>query len=291
MDTILRLEGVTRRFDNFTLQPLNLELPGGVIMGLIGENGAGKTTTLRLILGALHRDGGNITILGKELDGNEANIRQDIGVVFDECCFHESMTPKNINTIFKGIYRNWNSSDFTRYCNVLQLPMKKKVKEFSRGMKMKLSIAVAMSHRPKLLLLDEATSGLDPVVRDDVLELLQEFVSDEEHSVLFSSHITEDLEKIADYVAYLHRGSLQFVRSKDELLYEYGIVKCGKSEFEKMDKSDFAAWRENAFEVQALTENREAIRRKYPGCVIDQAGLEEIMLLYSKGSVKRGRRS
>lgn len=291
MDTILRLEGVTRRFDTFTLQPLNLELPGGVIMGLIGENGAGKTTTLRLILGALHRDGGNITILGKELDGNEANIRQDIGVVFDECCFHESMTPKNINTIFKGIYRSWNSSDFTRYCNVLQLPMKKKVKEFSRGMKMKLSIAVAMSHRPKLLLLDEATSGLDPVVRDDVLELLQEFVSDEEHSVLFSSHITEDLEKIADYVAYLHRGSLQFVRSKDELLYEYGIVKCGKSEFEKMDKSDFAAWRENAFEVQALTENREAIRRKYPGCVIDQAGLEEIMLLYSKGSVKRGHRS
>lgn len=291
MDTILRLEGVTRRFDTFTLQPLNLELPGGVIMGLIGENGAGKTTTLRLILGALHRDGGNITILGKELDGNEANIRQDIGVVFDECCFHESMTPKNINTIFKGIYRNWNPSDFTRYCNVLQLPMKKKVKEFSRGMKMKLSIAAAMSHRPKLLLLDEATSGLDPVVRDDVLELLQEFVSDEEHSVLFSSHITEDLEKIADYVAYLHRGSLQFVRSKDELLYEYGIVKCGKSEFEKMDKSDFAAWRENAFEVQALTENREAIRRKYPGCVIDQAGLEEIMLLYSKGSVERGHRS
>lgn len=287
MDTILRLERVTRRFDSFTLQPLNLDLPGGVIMGLIGENGAGKTTTLRLILGALHRDGGNITIFGKELDGNEANIRQDIGVVFDECCFHESMTPKNLNTIFKGIYRNWNSSDFTRYCNVLQLPMKKKIKEFSRGMKMKLSIAAAMSHRPKLLLLDEATSGLDPVVRDDVLELLQEFVSDEEHSVLFSSHITEDLEKIADYVAYLHRGSLQFVRSKDELLYEYGIVKCGKSEFEKMDKSDFAAWRENAFEVQALTENREAIRRKYPGCVIDQAGLEEIMLLYSKGKVQR----
>ena len=287
MDTILRLERVTRRFDSFTLQPLNLDLPGGVIMGLIGENGAGKTTTLRLILGALHRDGGNITIFGKELDGNEANIRQDIGVVFDECCFHESMTPKNLNTIFKGIYRNWNSSDFIRYCNVLQLPMKKKIKEFSRGMKMKLSIAAAMSHRPKLLLLDEATSGLDPVVRDDVLELLQEFVSDEEHSVLFSSHITEDLEKIADYVAYLHRGSLQFVRSKDELLYEYGIVKCGKSEFEKMDKSDFAAWRENAFEVQALTENREAIRRKYPGCVIDQAGLEEIMLLYSKGKVQR----
>ena len=291
MDTILRLEGVTRRFDTFTLQPLNLELPGGVIMGLIGENGAGKTTTLRLILGALHRDGGNITIFGKDLDGNEAHIRQDIGVVFDECCFHESMTPKNINAIFKGIYQNWNSSDFTRYCNVLQLPLKKKIKEFSRGMRMKLSIAAAMSHRPKLLLLDEATSGLDPVVRDDVLELLQEFVSDEEHSVLFSSHITEDLEKIADYVAYLHRGSLQFVRSKDELLYEYGIVKCGKSEFEKMDKSDFAAWRENTFEVQALTENREAIRRKYPGCVIDQAGLEEIMLLYSKGSVERGHRS
>ena len=291
MDTILRLEGVTRRFDSFTLQPLHLELPGGVIMGLIGENGAGKTTTLRLILGALRRDGGNITVFGKPLDGNEANIRQEIGVVFDECCFHESMTPKNINTIFKGIYQNWNSSDFQRYCQILQLPMKKKIKEFSRGMKMKLSIAAAMSHRPKLLLLDEATSGLDPVVRDDVLELLQEFVSDEEQSVLFSSHITEDLEKIADYVAYLHRGSLQFVRSKDELLYEYGIVKCGKSEFEKMDKSDFAAWRENAFEVQALTENREAIRRKYPGCVIDQAGLEEIMLLYSKGSVKRGNRS
>ena len=153
---------------------------------------------------------------------------------------------------------------------------------------MKLSIAAAMSHRPRLLLLDEATSGLDPVVRDDVLELLQEFVSDEEHSVLFSSHITEDLEKIADYVAYPHKGSLQFVRSKDELLYEYGILKCGKSEFEKMDRSDFAAWRENAFEVQALTENREAAHRKYPSCVIDQAGLEEIMLLYSKGKCRGG---
>ncbi len=291
MDTILRLEGVTRRFDSFTLQPLHLEWPGGVIMGLIGENGAGKTTTLRLILGALHRDGGKITIFGNPLDGNEANIRQDIGVVFDECCFHESMTPKNIDSIFKGIYQNWNSSDFQRYCTFLQLPMKKKIKDFSRGMRMKLSIAAAMSHRPKLLLLDEATSGLDPVVRDDVLELLQEFVSDEEHSVLFSSHITEDLEKIADYVAYLHGGNLQFVRSKDELLYEYGILKCGKSEFEKMDKSDFAAWRENAFEVQALTENREEAHRKYPSCVIDQAGLEEIMLLYSKGKVQRGERT
>ena len=133
MDTILRLEGVTRRFDSFTLQPLHLELPGGVIMGLIGENGAGKTTTLRLILGALRRDGGNITVFGKPLDGNEANIRQEIGVVFDECCFHESMTPKNINTIFKGIYQNWNSSDFQRYCQILQLPMKKKIKEFSRA--------------------------------------------------------------------------------------------------------------------------------------------------------------
>ncbi len=291
MDTILRLEGVTRRFDTFTLQPLNLELPGGVIMGLIGENGAGKTTTLRLILGALRRDGGTVTVFGKPLDGNEANIRQDVGVVFDECCFHESMTPKNLDTIFRGIYRNWNSAAFLKYCTMLQLPMKKRIKEFSRGMKMKLSIAAAISHSPKLLLMDEATSGLDPVVRDDVLELLQEFVSDEAHSVLFSSHITEDLEKIADYVAYLHKGKLQFVRSKDTLLYEYGIVKCGKSEFEKMDKSDFVAWRENAFEVQALTENREAVRRKYPGCVIDQAGLEDIMLLYAKGNVKGRERS
>ena len=291
MDTILSLQNVTRSFSGFTLWPVDLQVPGGAILGLIGENGAGKTTTLRLILGALRRDGGKVTVFGRDLDREAPHIREDVGVVFDECCFHESMTPKNINTIFKGIYQNWNSSDFQRYCQILQLPMKKKIKEFSRGMKMKLSIAAAISHRPKLLLLDEATSGLDPVVRDDVLELLHEFVSDEEHSVLFSSHITEDLEKIADYVAYLHRGSLQFVRSKDELLYEYGVVKCGKSEFEKMDKSDFTAWRENAFEVQALTENREAIRRKYPGCVIDQAGLEEIMLLYSKGSVKRGNRS
>lgn len=287
MNTILRLKGVTRRFDSFTLQPLDLEVPGGAIMGLIGENGAGKTTTLRLILGAIHRDGGSITVFGKDLDAQPAHIREEIGVVFDECCFHESMTPKNLDMVFKGIYQNWSSSAFERYCHSLKLPMKKKIKDFSRGMKMKLSIATALAHAPRLLLLDEATSGLDPVVRDDVLELLQEFVSDEEHSVLFSSHITEDLEKIADYVAYLHRGRLQFVRSKDELLYEYGIVKCGKSEFERMDASDFAAWRENAYEIQALTENREAARRKYPNCVIDRAGLEDIMLLYSKGNVRR----
>ena len=289
MDTILSLQNVTRSFSGFTLGPVDLQVPGGAILGLIGENGAGKTTTLRLILGALRRDGGKVTVFGRDLDREAPHIREDVGVVFDECCFHESMTPHNLDFIFSGIYQNWSPKEFQRLCRTLQLPMKRKIKEFSRGMKMKLSIAVAMAHRPRLLLLDEATSGLDPVVRDDVLELLQEFVSDEERSVLFSSHIIEDLEKIADYVAYLHQGKLQFVRPKDTLLYEFGVVKCGKKEFAKMDTGDFLAWRENAFEVQALTENRRSAQRKYPDCVIDPAGLEDIMLLYSKGTQGRGR--
>ena len=287
MEHLLKIEGLTKHYPEFSLQDVSFSVPGGSIMGFVGENGAGKTTTIKLILDEFPRDGGSVTVFGRDNREAGREIREDIGVVFDDAHFHEIFTAQEVGAFLKDCYRKWDAACYDALLKRLELPAKKRIKEFSRGMRMKLSIAAAMAHRPRLLLLDEPTSGLDPIVRDEVLELFQEFIGDEEHAVLFSSHITEDLEKIADYVAYLHRGRLQFVRSKDELLYEYGIVKCGKSEFERMDASDFAAWRENAYEIQALTENREAARRKYPNCVIDRAGLEDIMLLYSKGNVRR----
>lgn len=221
----LEIRGLTKRRGDFALQGLDLTLPAGCIMGLIGENGAGKSTTMRLILNSLRRDSGSITIYGKDNRALTARDREDIGVVMDEVGLPEYMNAAQIGRMMAGIFTRWQPEVYAAYLKKLGLPEDKPFKDFSRGMRMRLGLAAALSHQPKLLLLDEATSGLDPVVRDDILTILSDFTRDEEHAVLISSHIVSDLEKICDYVAFLHKGRLLLCEEKDRLPEEYGILR------------------------------------------------------------------
>lgn len=228
----LEIRGLTKRRGDFALQGLDLTLPAGCIMGLIGENGAGKSTTMRLILNSLRRDGGSITIYGKDNRALTARDREDIGVVMDEVGLPEYMNAAQIGRMMAGIFTRWQPEVYAAYLKKLGLPEDKPFKDFSRGMRMRLGLAAALSHQPKLLLLDEATSGLDPVVRDDILTILSDFTRDEEHAVLISSHIVSDLEKICDYVAFLHKGRLLLCEEKDRLPEEYGILRGGAEDID-----------------------------------------------------------
>ena len=281
---LLQADGLTKRYGSFVLDHVSFAVPGGSIMGFVGENGAGKTTTLKLILDELPRDGGTVTVFGQ--DNREAGtaVRGQIGVVFDDCHFHDMFTPAEVGMILSGCYKGWDQKLYDSLLRRFGLsPKEKKVKELSRGMKMKLGVAAALAHRPRLLLLDEATSGLDPIVRDEVLELLQEFVSDEDHAILFSSHITEDLEKVADYVTFLHKGRVVFSEQKDALIYDWGVIRCGRSDLARIDRADIAAVKSGEFETRVLTKNREAAARKYRDLVVDRTSIEEIMVLYGRG--------
>jgi len=279
----IEVNALSKRFDSFQLKKVNLILPKGSIMGFIGENGAGKTTTIKLMLNQLWADSGSIRILGLDHRKEEKKIKNDIGVVLDESYFHENIKPKHISKIMERIYTQWDEPLFYDYLNRFNLPADKITKDFSRGMKMKLSIATALSHHPKLLILDEATSGLDPVIRSEILDLFLEFIQNEDHSILFSSHITSDLEKVADYITFLHAGEIIFSESKDELLYEYGLLLCGAEDFKTVDKGDIIGHRESRFGHEILVKNKERMKQKYKGLTIDSISIEEIMLFYVKG--------
>ena len=279
----IEVSNLSKKFDRFQLKNINLTLPKGSIMGFIGENGAGKTTTIKLMLNQLNSDSGTIRILGYDHRKDEKKIKQDIGVVFDESYFHDNLKPAHISKIMRRIYTQWDEALFYDYLGRFKLPVDKITKDLSRGMKMKLSIATALSHHPKLLILDEATSGLDPVVRNEILDLFLEFIQDEDHSILFSSHITSDLEKVADYITFLHEGAIIFSESKDELLYEYGLLLCGAEDFKSVDKRDIIGHRESRFGHEILVKNKEQMKRKYKGLTIDSVTIEDIMLFYVKG--------
>ena len=283
MTNAIEIRDLSKRFDRFELKNVSLTLPKGSIMGFIGENGAGKTTTIKLMLNQLKADSGSIQILELDHIKDEKKIKNDIGVVFDESYFHENNKPKQISKIMGKIYTQWDETLFYHYLDQFRLPSDKILKDLSRGMKMKLSIATALSHHPKLLILDEATSGLDPVVRNEILDLFLEFIQDEDHSILFSSHITSDLEKVADYVTFLHDGEIIFSKSKDELLYDYGLLLCGAEDFKIVDKGDIIGHRESRFGHEILVRNKEQIKRKYKGLTIDSVTIEDIMLFYVKG--------
>lgn len=251
-------------------------------MGFVGENGAGKSTAIKLILNLIHRDSGEITILGKDNIKNEKEVKEAIGVVLDECSFPEHMTAVNINLIMKNIYQNWDEVIFCNYLEEFSLSKNKTIKDYSRGMKMKLSIAVALSHHAKLLILDEATSGLDPFVRDEILDIFLEFIQNEEHSIFISSHIISDLEKVADYITLIHRGKIFFSERKDRLLEDYGILKCSHDDFGKFDKNMFVGYRKNRFGVEALVKRNKLNR----DLAVDSASIEEIMLYHIRGKEK-----
>ena len=271
----LEIRNLTRHFGDFTLDSLNLTLPGGCILGLIGENGAGKSTTIRLILGMLRPDGGTVTILGRDNRDNLALTKQDIGVVLDEVGIPECMTPKQVGRVMADVFTRWDAKTYEGLLERFSLPENKKFREFSRGMKMKLGLAVALSHEAKLLILDEATSGLDPVVRDEVVSILSEFTRDESHSILISSHIVSDLEKLCDYVAFLHRGKLLLYEEKDMLLSEYGILHCRP---EDLPETGVLHKKLSPYGAEAIV-RRDAVK---PGTALSPISMEELFVFMSK---------
>lgn len=278
MDTILQVENLTKQYANFKLDKVSFDIPKGTIMGLIGENGAGKSTTINAILDLIKKDDGVVTFWGKELSSSK-QLKEDIGVVFDEINFYETLTPVKVGKICAAAYKQWDEQCYRNYLQRFGLPDNKAIKTLSKGMKMKLSIATALSHNPKLLILDEATGGLDPVMRDDILDILLEFVQDEEHAILMSSHITTDLEKIADYITFIHQGKKIFSKTKDELKYHYGIIRCGKAQFDSIEKTDILAYRKEEYQWSVLVADKEKARRKYKDVVIDDATIDDILLL------------
>lgn len=283
MENILEVKNLNKSFGDFKLKNININLPKGMIVGLIGENGAGKTTTIKSILNLIKIDSGEINIFGMDIKSNEKKIKEEIGVVLDNNFFSEFLNPKDINKIMKNIYKNWDEKMYFKYLKDFKLPENKISKEYSSGMKMKLKIAVALSHHPKLLILDEPTSGLDPVARNDILDIFQDFIETGENSIFVSSHITSVLEHIADYITFINNGEIVFSKTRDELLEKYGIIKCSKTDFEKIDKNDYLKYKMNKYEYDVLVENKDKFKTKYEFKVIDKPTLEDIMLIYIKG--------
>ena len=283
MGSALEIHESTKKYECFTLDHISFQVPSGSIVGLIGENGAGKTSTINAVLGLIKKDSGEIEILGENADNLGSPIKEEIGVVIDGSNFSEELTPVKLNKVLRDVYSSWDQALFSKLLEQMEVPLSKKIKTFSKGMKMKLSIAVALAHHPRLLILDEATSGLDPVMRDDILDMFLDFVQDEEHSILVSSHITSDLEKVADYIVFIHKGKIIFAKSKDELLENYGIIKCGREQFEALDQEDQITYRRLDYEWQVLTADRNRAQKKYPKALVIPATIDEIMLLYVKG--------
>lgn len=281
MTNAITISGLTKTYQDFVLDHVSFDVPCGSIVGLIGENGAGKSTTINAALGLIQKEAGHVSILGnEELDGT---VKEQIGVVFDGSNYPEILSPRKINKIMKHIYHSWDEQAYFQLLEKLALSPDKQIKKFSKGMKMKLAVCAALSHHSKLLILDEATSGLDPIIRDDILDMLLDFVQDEEHSILVSSHITSDLEKIADYIVFIHKGKVVFSKAKDELLEQYGILKCGTAQFDALDKTGIVRYRKMDYEWQILIADREKMQKKYPNTMIVPATIDEIMLLYVKG--------
>lgn len=278
----LELRGVCKRYPGFALEDLNLTLPQGCIMGLVGENGAGKSTTIRLILDLIRRDSGSITLLGR--DNREAGplAREDVGVVLDQMGISECLTPRQVGKVMSLAFRSWDGALYDSLLKRLSLPEQKKFKDLSRGTKMKLGIAVAMSHHPKLLILDEATSGLDPVVRDEVLELFLDFTRDERHSVLISSHIVSDLDKICDYIAFLHQGRLLVCEEKDALKECYGLLRCDQSTLSGLDPAAVLGCRTSPYGVEAIV-RRDAVPAGFSLGAVD---LEQLFIFMAKEDAK-----
>ncbi len=274
----IEIRGLTKSYDNFTLDGLDLTLPGGCIMGLIGENGAGKSTTIALILDMLRRDAGEVTVLGRDCRGSMHLLGDDIGVVLDDVGIPDCLNSKQVGSVMSRTFRSWDQQEYERLLDKLGIPEKKKFKEFSRGMKMKLGIAVALSHNAKLLVLDEATNGLDPVVRDEVVDMLRDFVCDEEHSILISSHIVSDLEKLCDYIAFLHKGRLMLCEEKDRLLDEYGVLHCTAEQLAELDEAAVLSRRESPYGAEAVV-RRDAVPA---GFTLSPVTIEELFVHMAK---------
>ena len=279
-ENAIEIKNVTKRYENFTLDNVSFSVPRGSIMGFIGQNGAGKTTTIKSLLNITGIDAGEIRLLGLDHIKHEQEIKQRMAVVFDELPFHDILTAKDLARIFSGLWSGWDNSVFSSYLDRFMLPTKQKIGKFSKGMKMKLQIACALSHNAELLVMDEATTGLDPVVRDEILHIFMEYLKEGDRSILMSSHITSDLEKIADTVCLINKGRVLLTGCKDEILEKHGIIKCSRDEIEKIDPNDIISVRVSSFGAEVLTGNRPDAPYKYKNLLIDPASLDEVMLFY-----------
>lgn len=279
-ENAIEINNLTKKYDGFTLDNVTFSVPKGSIMGFIGQNGAGKTTTIKALLNIISRDSGTIKIFGMDNIGNELEIKENLAVVFDELPIHDALNIKNINIIMRDIFKKWNEKTFFDYIERFGLPIKKKIGQFSKGMKMKLQIAIALSHDAKLLVMDEATTGLDPVVRNEILDIFLEYLQDENNSILMSSHITTDLEKIADSVTFIDKGKILLTGYKDDILESHGLIKCTKDEYRNIDKSDFISARISDFGVSVMVDDFQTAQQKYSGYIAEKTTLEEIMLYY-----------
>ena len=275
----LELIDVTKEYKDFTLDHLSLTLPAGCIMGLIGENGAGKSTTIKLILGMIHKNEGTIRIYGKDAGEASTLVKEDIGVVMDDNGIPAALDGKKIDKVMKRIYKNWNSGYFMELLQKMSGPVNKKYGDFSRGMKMKMGIAIALSHDPKLLILDEATNGLDPVAKEEVLEMLFDFTREEDHSILISSHIVSDLEKLCDYIAFLHKGKLLLMEEKDKLFEEYGVMHISRDQMETLDPKAIIGKRVSSYGAEVLIKRNEVPT----GSEISPINIEDLFVFMVKG--------
>ncbi len=284
MKPILSVSQLSKIHDdsNFQLNQLSFEVQHGTIMGLVGQNGAGKTTTINCILNLIKRDSGVVSFFGMPLTSSNVELRNSIGVVFDSSCFNPNIPPKQLSNVCQNLYANWNANYFTNLLYRFHISPHIKIKNLSKGAMMKLSIAVALSHEAKLLIMDEPTSGLDPVAREDVLDILQEFVENGENAVLLSSHITSDLEKIADEITFIHKGKVILSESKSNLLYEYGLARVKQSELDTIRESDYLMSRKRGQQVNLLVENQRNFSRIYPHIVLDKGNLDEILVMLTK---------
>lgn len=283
MKNVIEIENLKKTYNDFSLDIDKLNIPSGEIVGLIGENGAGKTTLIKLLLKIINRDSGTIKIFNKNLDEEELYIKEDIGVVLDNAFFPENLNFKNINIVMKDVYKNWDTKLFYKYLNDFGIKDNQNLKTMSKGMRKKIEIATAMSHHPKLLILDEATSGLDPIVRNEVLDLFLDFISDDDHTIILSTHITSDLEHVADHIIFINNGKVVLENSRDEILDNYGVLKCSHEDFDKIDKSDIVSFKKNRYDYEILIDNKNKLLKKYKEYIIDNITLESLMLLIIKG--------
>lgn len=283
MEATIKVKNLNKKYEGFELKNISFEIPEGSIVGLIGENGAGKTTTIKSILNII-RSEGEIQVFGKDIKQNEKEIKSKLGVVLDDSFLSEYLTPKKINSIMKNFYNTWDKKLFENYIKIFKLPENKMIKDFSSGMKMKLKIATAISHKPQILILDEPTSGLDPIVRNEILDIFRQFIAeDETRSILISTHITTDLEHISDYIMFIKNGEITLNLPTSEILENYGIVKCDEKDFSKISKEDYDYYRKEKYQYEVLVKNKKMMKSKYGISTIDKASIEDIMLFYIKG--------
>jgi len=288
-ENAVEIKGLTKRYDGFTLDNVSFDVPKGSIMGFIGQNGAGKTTTINALLNIVKKDEGEIKLLGLDSVKDEFEVKSQIAAVFDELPFDDRLNANDINKILREVFEQWSGETFFGYLDRFSLPRKKKFGKFSKGMKMKLQIASALSHNAKLLIMDEATTGLDPVVRNEILDIFLEYLQNEEHTILMSSHITSDLDKVADSVTFIDKGKLLISGYKDDILDSHGVLKCTKSDYKEIDPEDIISARLSDFGAEVMVADRAECSRKYSGAVIDPTTLEEIMIYYVNRSKKEWR--